>query len=564
MSEEASALTCPACGSQHETGRFCSKCRARIVSLAPQPSVAPRPAASEAQPAQETSEAPTGAHCSACGALADDSAAFCAKCGVRLQATDNSQPEPSATSDADENDRKADMADRLADAGEQIERALNQRPLRPGLENHTIPINIRPRSDSLDSHNFGTSSSNDDCPVSVEYNEACVFISDQVYPFEYRIRSLSGRLKAVRITLKGLNFNGSPCTVTETWVEESYSRTLRINYTHQDKPGWFQVNVEIAVKNKDALEGDEWEIYHATESHMAFPENVERVNANGIAFTNNINLSNNEGIIRAGSLGDPGSLGGQPFARQNDWDIIRDRVKAPSQFTPLYLEPEPRPCLELRQGKKTLMIIAKEEVRFGRDSRTNTVPIRFINEYGLEDEVKSRHISRSHFSIKYKKRICTLHDGGPDPDNPGSTKLSTGTSVDGKNIAKGVPFTIHPGDKVNISLGHKLFPGGVMSLGIEAHTCPHAAFKDCKEDCRSDEITALSIRRSDDEHKAYLLLWRCSPLDRFFSGLENLRITWERDRFFLVDSNDRRKRLRPGLHFGDEAAPVYVHLSNQR
>lgn len=478
--------------------------------------------------------------CGHCGRLTDPGN-FCQRCGTPLAET------PAQTSSSTvntvltgkleldgENDASpAILADEVEVSGNETVKpdTLRVRPVNivePEPLQVVAPVvpRITPIGVQQTSHD-ATWHANPDCPLEVTYNFARVFMVGHMYPFQFKIRALQDNITRVVI---GFRCNGGKQFLPEDHeVDINLSQTVAKQWLVNFEPtgetaGEIAIQIYIGYQKGEQSEC-QW--LTAQVSHRIYPAHMptqELAQKIVINIQENVSVNGHANDVSVRNVVDDVNRIAEQINTTGDTSALIDKLSSLKLEKPLRLEPSshPYPPFKLRlkeppaearvpaltivSNNQRLHLFCQKIVRFGRNRDSNDLVLRVMGKDKHIDKDASILISKNHGYFEYRGNDCVLRD------------ISTyGIAIDGQKLVKGQDFIFDASTSYRMSLATTLECKGKSSYWqMTTYSCMRLTQMDCPRDnnCPATSPSSLYIQRTDGLNESYLIVWRCSPLER--------------------------------------------------
>ena len=202
----------------------------------------------------------------------------------------------------------------------------------------------------------------------------------------------------------------------------------------------------------------------------------------------------------------------------------------------------PADKLQLEYNGKTIFLLNKPSVKFGRDPQQVDLLVRCGQGRLSPREYPNSTVSRKHAEILYCDDTVKLFDYS-----------SYGTYINGrKPDSAGIPLdlntTVEFGDihwKINIQKCNARLPHNICQT------------------CTANRVKSVTFTRQDAEPECYLLIWQCCELGRVIEDLTDWTIFSRNGCFFIRTPEQDFYHLRPGQKIISKDKQIQVKYFDQ-
>jgi hypothetical protein len=202
----------------------------------------------------------------------------------------------------------------------------------------------------------------------------------------------------------------------------------------------------------------------------------------------------------------------------------------------------PADKLQLEYNGKTIFLLNKPSVKFGRDPQQVDLLVRCGQGRLSPREYPNSTVSRKHAEILYCDDTVKLFDYS-----------SYGTYINGrKPDSAGIPLdlntTVEFGDihwKINIQKCNARLPHNICQT------------------CTANRVKSVTFTRQDEEPECYLLIWQCCELGRVIEDLTDWTIFSRNGCFFIRTPEQDFYHLRPGQKIISKDKQIQVKYFDQ-
>ncbi len=296
-----------------------------------------------------------------------------------------------------------------------------------------------------------------------------------------------------------------------------------------ETPGQTGFVFEVRCR-RDGYADDEWEVY-------ASAPVIVTVDVAPVAQNLNIDLGGLNVIAgQSDRAADSKAVNNQVFNISSsavfDPNSPRYRKGVRAGDCRMHLKSAPRRLtLHSSSSSRTLLLLSKNEISFGRKNEATDVSIRCFGDGGECDIPLSKMVSRRHFAISYDGMECRISDLG-------STK---GTVFDGRTVAPGMPKRIKP------DVRHSLTVAIMPDFSMDAY-CDRLGI-----------TTGLSIDRTDGARQRVFAVWRMGVP----AGNGGGEFGWNGKYFVFSRAGGGCNPLLPGMSVEIDGETYDVQVYNQ-
>ena len=190
----------------------------------------------------------------------------------------------------------------------------------------------------------------------------------------------------------------------------------------------------------------------------------------------------------------------------------------------------------------SILLIAKKDVKFGRNPERVDLVVRVGGGKIGPNELPNKTVSGLHTEVLYEEDTVKLFD-----------RSTYGTYINGR---KPDGIGIQLPDSAVIEFGNIHWKMNIQRCEMRSSS------KICKT-CGAHKIKSITFTRNDQEKECYLLVWQCCELGRVIEELADWSVFFRNGAFFIRTPDQEFSFLRPGGRIKSGGETIRVKYFNQ-